>query len=533
MKNTRYIGQVKKDYEVKFTDFLIIGGGVAGLFTALKAAEFGQVTVMIKKTVRDSNTCLAQGGIAAAVHEEDSPFLHLEDTLEAGAGLCDIDAVDILVREGPTCVRELMYMGASFDMKDGSIYLTREGAHSRPRILHAADTTGETIRAALVAQCELHNRVQICEDQFLVDILGDLNSQECYGALMFDTKQNQHYLCIAKAVIIATGGIGQIYQYSTNPPVATGDGMAAAFRTGCPLKDMEFIQFHPTVLHSDDSHRFLISEAVRGEGGILYNIRGQAFMAEYHHLRELAPRDIVARAIVDQMNKYDSDYVLLDISTMTEAEKRFPNIYQTCLQYGINIKKDRIPVSPAAHFVMGGIAANTFGETNIKGLYSCGEAACNGVHGANRLASNSLLEGLVFGRRMVDKAEEIMYRRQVRCDDVMLGFNLSTLLENHKGNMDPIEVKKKLQTIMWEKAGILREDNMLKAALTEIESLYEQIIIREDAQIYYEAVNMLTLARIIVQAALWRQESRGGHYRIDYPDRDDMRWKVHMEFVNY
>ncbi|MDR1616394.1 MAG: L-aspartate oxidase [Syntrophomonadaceae bacterium] len=523
---------VKKDYDVKFTDFLIIGGGIAGLFTALRASAYGQVTVLIKKTLKDSNTGLAQGGIAAAVHEEDSPFLHLEDTLEAGAGLCNIDAVDILVREGPDCVRELIRLGASFDMKDGSVSLTREGAHSKARILHSADTTGETIRAALVKKCEDNPSVQLREDQFLVDCLGDRNGKECYGALVYDSAGKTHYVYVAKAVIIATGGIGQIFQYSTNPPVATGDGMAAAFRAGCSLIDLEFIQFHPTVLYSRDTQRFLISEAVRGEGGKLINHQGESFMHLYHPLRELAPRDVVTRAIIKEMNTGNNQYVYLDASCIEQVDKRFPNIYQTCLRMGIDMKKDKIPVSPAAHFSMGGIETNTYGETSVKGLYACGEAACTGVHGANRLASNSLLEGIVFGNRIVERAEEILYRRQVSLKEIMDEFSENAVLASHNKALAPGKAQYILKKIMWEKAGIIRTESDMKKAQAEIEALCSDISGQGDILDYYETVNMLTVAGVIIQAALWRQESRGGHYRQDYPQRDDIRWTKHMSFVN-
>ncbi len=528
---TRHIDLPGLDITINTVDFLIVGGGIAGLFTALKASAFGSVVVLAKKTLMDSNTGLAQGGIAAAVHEEDSPFLHLEDTLEAGAGLCNIDAVDVLVREGPPRVRELIQMGASFDMKDGNIDLAREGAHSRARILHAADATGEAIRFALVNRCEDHPGITLLEDQFLVDILVNQEGSDCLGALIYDVPNRKHLAYSAKAVIIATGGVGQLYKYTTNPRVATGDGVAACYRVGAQLQDMEFIQFHPTVLFSLATQRFLISEAVRGKGAWLYNTRGERFMPRYHPLEELAPRDIVSRAIVNEMNQAESEFVYLDMKRIPGVKEHFPNIYRNCLESGIDIEKDLVPVSPTAHFTMGGIATDTYGQTGINGLFACGEAACTGVHGANRLASNSLLEGIVFGQRILYKAEEILYRRQASPQEIQKGFDCGSLFKP-QGDLDPGLAKIQLQNLMWDNVGIIRNEKGLKSAHEEIERIYSTLAAGDDLLEYYEAVNMLTVARVIVQAALWRQESRGGHYRSDFPGRDDIRWAKHLSFVN-
>ncbi len=532
MRITRYIKELDEGIPVIYTDFLIIGGGIAGLFTAMKAAAYGKVVVLTKKTIKDSNTGLAQGGIAAVVHEEDSPFLHLEDTLEAGAGICDIDAVDVLVREGPDRVRELIAAGARFDMKDGTISLAREGAHSKARILHVADATGEAIRAALVKSCEENANIEIIEHQFLIDLLGNHEQRECQGAHVYDDNNSQALIYIARATILATGGAGQLYQYSTNPDVATADGMAAAYRIGCELTDMEFIQFHPTVLFSHDTQRFLISEAVRGEGGLLYNSDGDRFMHNYHSLEELAPRDIVSRAILSEMSKSGSEFVYLDMSVIAGAKERFPNIYKTCLERGIDIEKDLVPVSPAAHYTMGGIKTNTSGETGIAGLYACGEAACTGVHGANRLASNSLLEGIVFGQRIVNRAEEILYRRQVRVEEIYNSFDQNWVHSPLIPSNSAAVSRQRLQAVMWDKVGIIRNETDLKAANQEIENLYNNLARGEKLLDYLETVNMLTVARVIVQASLWRRESRGGHFRADYPQRDDLRWLKHNSFVN-
>lgn len=529
---TRYIGPISPDTPVINTDFLIVGGGIAGLFTALKAVEYGKVTVLVKKTIENSNTGLAQGGIAAAVHEADSPFLHLEDTLEAGAGLCDIEAVDVLVREGPERVRELIDIGARFDMKDGSPSLTREGAHSKARILHAADATGEAIRIALVEKCENHPDIDIVEDHFLVDILTDEGQTECFGALVYDADTGQHMIYLARATIIGTGGAGQLYKNTTNPDVATADGMAASFRAGCRLTDLEFIQFHPTVLFSHEPRRFLISEAVRGEGGLIYNTRGERFMEKYHPLLELAPRDVVSRALLSEMSLTESEYVNLDMRYIPHVTTRFPNIYRTCLEKNVDLTKEYVPVSPAAHYTMGGIATNTYGETGVYGLYCSGEAACTGVHGANRLASNSLLEGIVFGKRIVDRLEEMLYRRPVKTLEVTAVFDPGWVYASAREEIMPAEAKALLQEIMWEQVGIIRNEAGLKQANAEVERIYSSIARGGDQLAYYEVVNMLTVAHIVIQAALWRKESRGGHFRSDYPERDDVRWQKHMSFVN-
>lgn len=529
---SRYISKLDRNTPVLTSDFVIIGSGIAGLFTALKASEFGKVVILTKKSIEDSNTGLAQGGIAAAVHEEDSPFLHLEDTLEAGAGLCDIEAVDVLVREGPDRVRELITAGAIFDMKDGNISLAREGAHSKARILHAADTTGATIREALVKKCKECPDIEIIEGQFLIDILGNEKSKECYGVLIYDANNQENVIYQAQATIIATGGAGQLYQHTTNPDVATADGLAACFRAGCQLCDMEFIQFHPTVLYTLDAQRFLISEAVRGEGGLLYNSKGVRFMASYHPLADLAPRDIVARAILSELAQDGSRYVYLDMQNIHQVTKRFPNIYQTCLQKGIDISREWVPVSPAAHYTMGGILTNSYGETSLYGLYSCGEAACTGVHGANRLASNSLLEGIVFGQRIVDKVEEIMYRRRFKTEEIFANYDSAWVYQPLTEKIEPMVARQRLQDIMWDKVGIIRDEKGLKQANLLVEEIYNNLAVGSSGLDYYETINMLIVARVIIQAALWRKESRGAHWRSDYPVRDDRRWIKHLKFVN-
>jgi len=529
MITTRYIAGLTRDMPVYSTDFLVIGSGIAGLFSALKACALGQVTVLTKKTVQDSNTGLAQGGIAAAVHEEDSPFLHLEDTLEAGAGLCDAGAVHVLVTEGPLRVRELMEMGARFDTHNGSISLAREAAHSKARILHAADATGEAIRMALVEQCRAKS-IPILENHFLIDIL--TADDGCQGVLAYDATKREKVAYLARAVVICTGGTGQLYKYTTNPEIATADGLAAGFRAGCELADMEFIQFHPTVLATPETQRFLISEAVRGEGGILLNSRQERFMPRYHSRAELAPRDVVARAIWNEIERTGAEYVYLDMRGIPRVAERFPNIYRNCRQRGFDITRDLIPVSPAAHYMMGGLSSDLNGQTRIFGLYCCGEVACTGVHGANRLASNSLLEGIVFGQRIVDSAEKILWKRNISFDEVFRSFDCEWVLQPYVGAdyVTPGEALKQLKETMWDHVGIIRNERGLKIATRVVDDLYSRLTPGDDEILYYEVVNMLTTARTIIQAALWRRESRGAHFRQDYPEPNDLVWLKHLSF---
>ncbi len=366
----------------------------------------------------------------------------------------------------------------------------------------------------------------------MVDVLTDSDNRECQGVLVYDNQRHRNIIYTARAVILATGGAGQLYKYTTNPDVATADGMAAGYRAGCRLTDMEFIQFHPTVFYSEDNQRFLISEAVRGEGGLLLNTEGERFMSRYHDLKELAPRDVVSRAILSEMNRTGSKYVYLDMTGIPGVTERFPNIYRTCLYKGIDLSREYVPVSPAAHYTMGGIRTNTYGETGVNGLYACGEAACTGVHGANRLASNSLLEGIVFGHRIVERAGEIMYRRQVKIEEVLESYDRNWVYEPKAPRFLPAQAKRILQDIMWEKVGIIRNETDLKAADQVVHELINGIKRAYDTPAYYEILNMLTVAHIVIQAAQWRKESRGGHSRSDYPARDDIRWHTHMPFVN-
>lgn len=507
----------------KDTEYLVIGSGIAGLYTALNASRLGKVTVLTKKKIGDTNTERAQGGIAAAIHSADSPTLHRADTLEAGAGLCNVDSVEVLVNEGPDRVLELIEMGANFDRLDGELTFTREAAHSRRRILHAGDSTGGEIQNTLARNVMANQGIEFLEDHMVIDLL--TQDGVCYGALVWNDVTKEIFTYYAKNVILATGGVGQAFLNTTNPEVATGDGVALAFRAGAAVMDTEFVQFHPTALFLPGAPRFLISEAVRGEGGILRNIHGERFMPRYHPGAELASRDIVARAIIREMEATNSTHVYLDLSPMAgeKVKKRFPTITKTCAQYGIDISREMIPVAPAAHYMMGGVETNINGETSVEGLYACGEVACQGVHGANRLASNSLLDGLVFGHRIVEHA------RTKASGNQMTGtvhFNNSDLLP-----CDPQSiagVKAKVQDIMWNNVGIVREVEGLSKALEEFDLLEAGLEHAVCSVEGIEACNVIIVGRLIAEAALARTESRGGHYRSDFTMRDDVHWKTHV-----
>ncbi len=518
----RYIYPWKKDeIEVFSTEILVLGSGIAGLYSAIKASEHFQVTVLTKKKIEESNTGHAQGGIAVALDEDDSPALHYEDTLAAGAGLCDPEAVRILVEEGPTRVEELIKMGADFDRSNGVLAFTREAAHSRSRILHAqGDATGWEIERTLVEETGHRKDVLVKEGRFVVDLLQNSRG-DVLGALVFVVETAKLEAYLAKAVILATGGLGQLFGITTNPDVATGDGIAAAFRAGAELMDMEFVQFHPTALLLPGVPRFLISEAVRGEGAHLINKSGQRFMDNIQG-KELAPRDIVARAIWKEMN---NGPVYLDFRPVGEKHslKRFPKIRQTCLEYGLDVLTTPVPVAPAAHYMMGGIRTNVDGQTNLPNLYACGECACNGVHGANRLASNSLLDGLVFGARIVERILTAPQSPIPTWEDVLI-----TQTPNFKAGVQAIKssLRADLQNTMWELVGILREQDGLVKAQHILRTWKEQYKVGLSVE-DLEFSNMLCTGLAIIQAALTREESRGGHYRFDFPQRLDNLWQKH------
>ncbi|MBB3073010.1 L-aspartate oxidase [Paenibacillus baekrokdamisoli] len=511
-----------EDLPVIDKDVIVIGAGIAGLFTAIKASATNDVLMITKKSLLDSNTRYAQGGIAAVISEDDSPDYHRQDTLIAGAGLCSSEAVDVLVHEGTKGVQDLVRMGTKFDQENGEFALTKEGAHSQRRILHAnGDATGFEIVRALSEKAMENPRIEVWDDHFVIDLITD--NGECVGALV-QKPDGQRLFVRGKATILCSGGAGQLYRYTTNPEVATGDGIAMAYRAGAYIQDVEFIQFHPTSLCYPGAPRFLISEAVRGEGAILRNIRGERFMEKYHEQLELAPRDIVARAIVSEMEATKSTFVYIDVTheSADMVKHRFPNIYEFCLTYGLDLTSDWIPVAPAAHYMMGGVKTDLQGETNLTRLFACGECSSTGVHGANRLASNSLSEAIVFGRRIVERINTL---EPVSPTASMP--RISSLERTGTPMQAVVEKRLKLQKIMVRYAGLKRDAHGLNKGLEELKRqlpiFYSELTKREE----FEFANLLTCALLTSQAALLREESRGAHYREDFPDRDDLVWRKH------
>jgi len=505
------------------TDVAVIGSGIAGLYTALKAADAGLRVIMIaKKSLLESNTRYAQGGIAAVISDEDSPQYHRQDTLIAGAGLCSSEAVDVLVHEGPDGVQELVRFGTQFDREeDGEYALTMEGAHSQRRILHAqGDATGAEIVRALAEKTRRSEWIDVWDDHFCLDLVTD--EGECVGVVV-QRPSGELVFVTAKATVLSTGGAGQLYRYTTNPELATGDGIAMAFRAGAYVQDVEFVQFHPTALTYPGAPRFLISEAVRGEGAVLRNIRGERFMEQYHPQLELAPRDVVARAIVSEIDKTKSTFVYLDLTHESQetVKARFPTIYEFCLRYGLDLSSDWIPVAPAAHYMMGGVKTDLHGETSVRRLFACGEVSSTGVHGANRLASNSLSEAIVFGRRIVERIRELPALDREPEFHVELGRTEPV--------MQPIiEKKLKLQKLMLRYAGLVRNEKGLKKGLEELRRQSPVFYAKLSGREQYEFANLLTVGLLTMLAALRREESRGAHYREDFPERDDIVWKKHI-----
>jgi L-aspartate oxidase len=516
-------------------DFLVLGSGIAGLSYALRVAEYGSVAVVTKGECAESNTWYAQGGIAAALGPDDSIDAHIADTLEAGAGLCDREVVEIVVREGPDRVRDLMELGAEFTRQNGQLDFGREGGHSKNRIVHAADTTGREVESALITQVRDHENIEIFENHYALELLTEHHLGQrvtrvrpdihCFGAYVLDEQGEQVVTFLSKVTLLATGGAGQVYRHSTNPSVATGDGMAMAHRAKARIANMEFVQFHPTSLYHPEADSFLISEAVRGEGGRLLTQDGEAFMHQYDEREELAPRDIVARAIDDQLKRRGEEYVLLDISHKPAGEilKHFPHIARTCREYGIDITSEPIPVVPAAHYMCGGVYTDTVGRTSIDGLFASGEAACTGLHGANRLASNSLLEGLVFSRRAVEPSVE--YRRDNSwCTDIP-SWN-ATDTERPKEWVLVSHNRDELQRIMWDYVGIVRSELRLGRAerrtgllFEETEDFYRRTHVSRGL---CELRNMIAVAYLIIRSAQYRQESRGLHFMTDYPEPSEL-----------
>jgi L-aspartate oxidase len=504
------------------TDFLVIGAGVAGLRASIELAAAGRVVVLAKREVADSATQWAQGGIAAALSDEDEISLHLQDTLAAGDGLCNHDAAQVLVEEGPERIEELIQWGTEFDRQGTKLAFTREGAHSRNRILHAhGDSTGREIQRALYAKAKTLKNISVCEFEFSTDLRVE-DGRVCGIHLISDQGEPQQMT--ASAVMLATGGAGQLYRNTTNPPVATGDGVAMAFRAGAEVTDMEFIQFHPTALYLKNSPRFLLSEALRGEGAYLRNTELLRFMPRYHPMGELAPRDVVARAIVHELaiSSAKDPVVYLDLTHLDaqHVKKRFPRIYATCLQYNIDITTDFIPIRPAAHYVMGGLRTDLEGRATLPGLYAAGEAAGTGVHGANRLASNSLLEGLVFGARAGKTMCKELRSAPASPERPRAAYS------NGPVDTGTEEVIHEIQDLMWTDVGIVRTGSGLKRAIQQLEGIAPRVAYPKTRRAC-EARNLHVTALLVARPALAREESRGAHYRIDFPAHNDLKFLKH------
>ncbi|KAJ7974568.1 L-aspartate oxidase [Quillaja saponaria] len=545
------VSSCMRDGSTKYFDFTVIGSGVAGLRYALEVAKHGSVAVITKAEPHESNTNYAQGGVSAVLCPRDSVESHMRDTIVAGAYLCDEETVRVVCTEGPDRIRELIAMGASFDHgEDGNLHLTREGGHSHHRIVHAADMTGKEIERALLEAVVNDPNISVFEHHFAIDLLTcqDGSDTVCLGVDTLNTETREVIRFISKVTLLASGGAGHTYPTTTNPLVATGDGMAMAHRAQAVISNMEFVQFHPTALADEGlpikptkprENAFLISEAVRGNGGILYNLSMERFMPTYDERAELAPRDVVARSIDDQLKKRNEKYVLLDISHKPREKilSHFPNIATVCLQHGVDITRHPIPVVPAAHYMCGGVRAGLQGETNVQGLFVAGEVACTGLHGANRLASNSLLEALVFARRAVQPSIDHMKSSSLDltasnwwCRPVAPVSLRNDIM--HKIVTKTGKLRKELQSIMWRYVGIVRSTTRLETAeqkIGELEANWEEYLFRqgwEPTMVGLEACEMRNLfccAKLVVSSALARHESRGLHYTIDFPHLEESK----------
>lgn len=535
------------------TDFLIIGSGIAGLTFALKVAEFGDVALVTKKGIMDSNTSQAQGGIASVFGKLDSFDLHIQDTLDSGDGLCNRDVVEMVVKNGPDRIRELIDLGVHFNLKEKSLSpagssdfepdldLGREGGHSQKRIVHAHDMTGREVERVLVDHVKENHRIHLFENHIAIDLITistrlkrgmitTTHEDYCCGAYVLDRQTNEVKTFCAKITLLATGGAGKVYLYTSNPDIATGDGIAMAYRAGATVANLEFVQFHPTCLYHPDAKNFLISEALRGEGAILVDASGLPFMEKYDPKKDLACRDVVARAIDAELKKSGADSVFLDISHKNSdfIKDRFPNLYQKCLTFGFDMTKEPLPVVPAAHYMCGGIATDMFGKTDLHRLYAIGETACTGLHGANRLASNSLIEALVYAHTAAQSAVKDIHTLD-------FGFTPDPPPWDEVGTTDSDEgimVSQnwdEIRRFMWNYVGIVRSNKRLERAKRRIE------IIQQEIRDYYwdfkvsadliELRNIAMVAELIIKCAGHRKESRGLHYNIEFPHRDDQRWQ--------
>jgi len=508
---------MKKSY-----DYIIIGSGIAGLYIALMAREHGSVLILTKGSIDECNTKYAQGGVAAAIGRTDSPELHFDDTIAAGAGLCDEEAVRILTEEAADRIADLIRIGVPFDTVDGKIALTKEAAHSTPRILHAGgDATGGQIEETLTRKVS-NDGITVLENFLATQII--VENGVVKGVSAYDSRTGSIEQLNCRFLILATGGAGRLFKLNTNSEIATGDGVALAYRAGAEIMDMEFFQFHPTALRIPGVPPFLISEAVRGEGGILRNVENRQFMADYHDEAELAPRDIVARSILTEMNKTHSDRVFLDVTHISPkvVTTRFPHIFRFCMDHGLDITRAHIPVAPAAHYTMGGVRTNIWGETNIAGLFACGETACTGVHGANRLASNSILEVLVFAKRIMQRTQEV---------------TSPSFLAQGDGGIESLPVRKVearkpwvtlalLQSLLWNNVGIVRSKEQLQEAADTL-AVWETMVGEPMDRPSYELSNLVLAGRLMTEAALMRKESRGAHFRSDCP-KSSNEWLRHI-----
>ena len=521
------------------TDFLVIGSGIAGLSFALKVASQGKVAVVTKKESAESNTNLAQGGIASVIGKEDQFDLHIEDTMKAGAYLCHRDIVEMVVKEGPARINELIEIGVKFTQNEkGTLDLGKEGGHSRHRIVHAADLTGKEIEQALLTQVSAHPNITIYQNHISIDLITEhhlfgtekqsQDSIHCWGAYVLDVERNKVKTFLASTTMLATGGAGHVYLHTTNPLIATGDGVAMAYRAGAKIANMEFIQFHPTTLYNSGTPSFLISEAVRGFGAILRNSRNEEFMKKYDERGDLAPRDVVARAIDSELKRSGDECVYLDLRHLdpVKVKDHFPNISRRCLEFGIDITKDLIPVVPGAHYSCGGVMTDRNGATTISGLYAIGEVAMTGLHGANRLASNSLLEAVVYSHHSseaikADKSHKNPIPANIPDWDESGTMNSEEwVLISHN--------RKEIQQLMWDYVGIVRSNHRLgraqrriKLILEEVKDFYKRTKVTEAL---IELRNLAFVADIIIRSALERKESRGLHYTTDYPTLDDKNW---------
>ena len=525
----------------KTSDFLIIGSGLAGLSFALRAANIGRVIILTKKQKADSNTNHAQGGIASVFSANDSFDLHIKDTLTAGVGLCNRKAVDIIVQEAPDRIRELESWGVVFSLekdKQHSFDLGREGGHSRNRIVHVKDHTGMAVEKALLDRVRNHSNIQILENHTAVELITEhhlsgkgkarRDKTHCWGVYALNGTTGRVDAFLSRVTLLASGGAGRVYLHTTNPSIATGDGIAMAYRAGAAIANMEFMQFHPTSLYHPKGESFLISEAVRGHGGILKTADGKPFARKYHKQADLAPRDIVARAIDSEMKKRGDECVFLDVTHIPADDliQHFPHINDKLKQLNVDMTKTPIPVVPAAHYMCGGVLTDLHGKTNIRGLYVTGETACTGVHGANRLASNSLLEALVFSHQAFKDAEKYIKKQSVQLPEISAWNDEGTY--NHEEWILISHDRHEIRRLMWDYVGIVRSDERLLRAQRriqliseEIEHFYKKTTVTSSL---LELRNLATVALLIIQSALHRKESRGLHYTTDYPERDDQNW---------